>query len=254
MSMFKKISIILTVCLLVLGTCASCFASMGGPGEKIRIMCYGDSNTWGFTQRPGVKRWPSDVRWPGVLQKELGKEYTIIEEGLSSRTAGEDNYDNGLNEAIQYELNFNGRPTLMPLIKSHIPLDVVVIMLGTNDIKVRFHKTPAEVTANVEKLVQMIKLSCDPEKEWYGYGVPKILVIAPVPVMATKNSFAPKNAASRELGPLFKEMAARNGVEFLDAGEYIKVPGMPDGIHLTAEQHRILGMAVAAKIKSMDLK
>ncbi|WP_294520635.1 GDSL-type esterase/lipase family protein, partial [uncultured Anaerovibrio sp.] len=229
--MFKKISIILTVCLLVLGTCASCFASMGGPGEKIRIMCYGDSNTWGFTQRPGVKRWPSDVRWPGVLQKELGKEYTIIEEGL---------------------LNFNGRPTLMPLIKSHIPLDVVVIMLGTNDIKVRFHKTPAEVTANVEKLVQMIKLSCDPEKEWYGYGVPKILVIAPVPVMATKNSFAPKNAASRELGPLFKEMAARNGVEFLDAGEYIKVPGMPDGIHLTAEQHRILGMAVAAKIKSMD--
>ena len=220
--MFKKISIILTVCLLVLGTCASCFASMGGPGEKIRIMCYGDSNTWGFTH-------------------------------LSSRTAGEDNYDNGLNEAIQYELNFNGRPTLMPLIKSHIPLDVVVIMLGTNDIKVRFHKTPAEVTANVEKLVQMIKLSCDPEKEWYGYGVPKILVIAPVPVMATKNSFAPKNAASRELGPLFKEMAARNGVEFLDAGEYIKVPGMPDGIHLTAEQHRILGMAVAAKIKSMDL-
>ena len=252
--MFKKISLMLTVCLLVLGTFTSCFASMGGPGEKIRIMCYGDSNTWGFTQRPNVKRWPSNVRWPGVLQKELGDNYTIIEEGLSSRTAGEDNYDNGLNEAIQYELNFNGRPTLMPLIKSHIPLDCVVIMLGTNDIKVRFHKTPEEVTANVERLVKMINNSCDPEKEWYGYGVPKVLVVAPVPVYATKASFAAKNAASRELGHLYKEMAERNGVEFLDAEDYIKVPGMPDGIHLTAEQHKVLGEAIAAKIKSMNLK
>ncbi|MCR5177338.1 MAG: hypothetical protein K6C05_10915 [Anaerovibrio sp.] len=252
--MSRKVSIIMAVCMLVLGIAATCSASMGGPGENIRIMVYGDSNTWGFTQRPGVKRWPSNVRWPGVLQKELGNKYTIIEEGLSSRTAGEDNYDNGLNEAIQYELNFNGRPTFMPLLKSHIPLDLVVIMLGTNDIKVRFHKTPEEVTANVERLVKMVKQSCDPEKEWYGYGVPKVLVIAPVPVMATKNSFAPKNAASRELGPLFKEMAERNGVEFLDAWDYIKVPGMPDGIHFTAEQHKALGVAVAAKVKSMHLE
>ena len=252
--MFKKISIMLTVCLLVLGTFATCFASMGGPGEKIRIMVYGDSNVWGFTQRPGVKRYPSNVRWTGVLQNKLGSEYTIIEEGLSSRTAGVDNYENGLNEAIQYELNFNGRPTLMPLLKSHIPLDLVIIALGDNDLKVRFHKSPEEATANVEKLVQLVKLSCDPEKEWYGYGVPKILVIAPPPFNATKPSYAPRNEDSKQLGHLFKDMAARNGVEFLDFGEIIKYPEMPDGLHFTAEQHKILGEAVAAKVKSMDLK
>ena len=240
---------------LVIGITANiqsvCSANMGGPGEKIRIMCYGDSNTWGFTQRPAVKRYPADVRWTGVVQKELGNKYCIIEEGLSSRTAGADNYDNGLNEAIAGELNFNGRPTFMPLLKSHIPLDVVVIMLGTNDIKVKFHLTPEQVTAHVEKLVQMVNLSCDPEKEWYGYGVPKVLVVAPVAIMATKSSFSAKNAASRELGPLFKEMAARNHVDFLDANDYVQVPGMPDGIHLTANQHKVLGKAIAAKLKEM---
>lgn len=250
----KRVFAAVTAVLMAMCFSVTCFAAMGGPGEKIRIMCYGDSNTWGFTKRPAVKRYPSNVRWTGVVQAQLGDGYTIIEEGLSSRTAGEDNFDNGLNDAIKDELNFNGRPTLMPLLKSHIPLDLVVIMLGTNDIKVKFHRSPEEVTANVEKLVQMIQQSCDPEKEWYGYGVPKILVVAPPPLIATKASFAPKNAASKELGHLYKEMAARNNVEFLDAWDVVHYPGMSDGIHLTAEQHKALGEAIAAKIKAINLQ
>ncbi len=251
MRLKKSITVGLVIMLILALSGTICLASEGGAGEKIRIMCYGDSNTWGFTQRPNVKRYPSDVRWTGVLQNNLGNDYQIIEEGLSSRTAGIDDYKNGLNEYIQYDMNFNGRPTLLPLLKSHIPLDVVVIMLGTNDFKVKFRQTPEMVAESMDKLVKLVTNSVDPEQEWYGYSVPKVLIVAPTPLNATKESFAANNGPSHELAKLYEKVAQANGVDFFDAGKVVPVPGMKDGIHLTANQHKILGDALTQKIRSM---
>lgn len=91
--------------------------------EKTRIMCYGDSNTWGWMPVENIPttRYASNVRWTGVLQKELGDKYQVVEEGLNGRTTGADDYANGLDESITKDLNLNGRPSLLPILKSQLP-------------------------------------------------------------------------------------------------------------------------------------
>jgi lysophospholipase L1-like esterase len=92
------------------------------------ILCYGDSNTWGYIPGTG-ERYASHVRWPGVLQNALGNGYVIIEEGLCGRTTV---WDDPIEE---YR---SGKEYLIPCLKSHAPLDLVVLMLGSNDLKMRF--------------------------------------------------------------------------------------------------------------------
>ncbi|MBQ9959278.1 MAG: acylhydrolase, partial [Oscillospiraceae bacterium] len=94
-----------------------------------RILCYGDSNTWGYIGGVG-ERFGRDVRWTGRLQTLLGSDYTVIEEGLNSRTTVWDD---------PVEMHKNGYTYLMPCLQTHRPLDLVIIMLGTNDLERRFH-------------------------------------------------------------------------------------------------------------------
>lgn len=109
-----------------------------------RIVCFGDSNTWGLNAET-MRRFPEEVRWPCLLQEKLGDEYQIIEEGLPGRTSV---MDDPLLEGM------NGMDYIVPCIKSHAPVELVIIMLGTNDTKERFGLTAHNIAQGITRLAK----------------------------------------------------------------------------------------------------
>ncbi len=137
------------------------------------ILVFGDSNTWGYN--PHTKaRYPEEHRWPCVLQRELGEEYHIIAEGLNGRTTvWDDPLEGG---AIK-----NGSRYLPACLQSHMPLDLVIIMLGTNDLKHRFSLTAFDIANGAGVLVELVRASgCGRGEGELGVGkAPPVLLIAP---------------------------------------------------------------------------
>ena len=131
------------------------------------ILCYGDSNTYGAAtvERPDGRYGP-DERWPGVLRAALGSGWLVIEEGLGGRTTVSDDPVEGLEK--------NGRTYLLPCLHTHKPLDVVIIMLGTNDLKARFGKSAWEIAQGVGVLVDIVK-SAGVGRERQSAGDPRRL-------------------------------------------------------------------------------
>jgi lysophospholipase L1-like esterase len=203
------------------------------------VMCFGDSNTWGYDPVSG-ERLPFDVRWPGAMRADLGSAFHVIEEGLSGRTTVWDDPIEG---------SKNGRKHLIPLLQSHKPLDLVVIMLGTNDLKMRFSVSAFDVANSAGVLAQIARAS--------GAGPagapPRILLVAPPPFAHLSDyaaMFEGGAAKSRALAGEFWRAAAEHGVDLLDAGEVI-VSSDLDGIHFEAGEHMKLGAAVAARVRKM---
>lgn len=218
----------------------------------IRILCYGDSNTWGFnpkTYELGLDyylRYDKTVRWTGRLQNLLGDDFTVIEEGLNGRTTCMDDCMN--------PQDLNGRKYLMPCLGTCAPVDLIVIMLGTNDLKSRFHVTAYDIAAGVEMLVHIVEhTNFGPEG-----SVPKILLVSPVLLDERLNrSFitdlfdvfeAEKN--SRILPPLIKEMADKHGCEYLNCNDYAELSHV-DYVHFTAKGHERLAEGLHKKIIDM---
>lgn len=208
------------------------------PAPKV-ILCYGDSNTWGF--RPDNKeRFGEDTRWPGVLRNELGGGYRLIEEGLNGRTTV---WDDPIEE------HRNGKSYLMPCLLTHRPIDLVVMMLGTNDLKKRFSVSAFDIGRSIGVLLEIIGRSgAGP-----GGVKPRTLVISPPPV-GKLTEFAEMFEGAREkslaLPKYFREQAGLHGCEFLDAGEVIRSSDL-DGIHFEAAEHFTLGHAVAANVEQI---
>src|SRR3989344_4846020 len=134
-----------------------------------KILCYGDSNTWGAKPITFSQRYPVDTRWTGLLQKMLGENYWVIEEGLNGRTTS---IDDTKREGR------NGKTYLRPCLESHNPLDIVIIMLGTNDFKTRFNHTVAQAAQGVGELVKIVKQFSRNERG----EEPKITVVSPIPI------------------------------------------------------------------------
>ena len=136
------------------------------------ILCYGDSNTWGCIPLQGpdpARRFPPGTRWPGVLRRELGDGYWVVEAGLSGRTTV---WDDPL------EPHRNGRKLLLPTLLTHQPLDLVIIMLGTNDLKHRLNASAAEIAEGAGMLVDIVTGSgCGPDG-----GAPQTLLVCPPPI------------------------------------------------------------------------
>ena len=211
------------------------------------VLCYGDSNTWGAATvaRPDG-RYAADERWPGVLRAALGPDWMVIEEGLGGRTTVSD-------DPVEWNPDKNGARYLPPALHSHKPLDVVAIMLGTNDLKARFAKSPWEVAQGVGVLVQLVQGA--------GVGrngtVPAILVICP-PVILDRlplhaDLFAGAPAKSRELARHYREVAAAAGAHFFDAGTVIRSSAV-DGFHFDPDAHVVLGKAVAGIVGAPGFK
>lgn len=203
------------------------------------ILCYGDSNTWGYD--PATKdRFAPDVRWTGVLQQNLGPDYRVIEEGLNGRTTVWDDPIEGYK---------NGKAYLPPCLASHRPLDLVVLMLGTNDLKQRFSVPAADIAKGVGVLVDLILQS----GSGYAGEPPQVLLLAP-PSLSTLTEFAEMfsgaEAKAARFGELYAQIAAERGCAFLDTGRVI-VSSPLDGIHFEATEHAKLGRAVAARVQTL---
>jgi len=209
------------------------------------ILCYGDSNTWGYI--PGsATRYPPHQRWTGVLQSSLGGDFIVIEEGLNSRTTVLDDPTKPFK---------NGKDYLIPCLDSHAPLDLVVLMLGTNDLKHRFGLSAFDIGANVATLLGLMKQStCS-----CSGGAPQVLLMAPPPVgRLTKvgstnfpEIFRGAEEKSTILGRICRKIAQEAGAAFLDTSEVI-VSSDVDGIHFDIEEHRKLGESVAAVVKALS--
>jgi lysophospholipase L1-like esterase len=207
------------------------------------VLCFGDSNTYG--QIPGkgpLDRYGPDVRWPGVLRKLLGGGWLVIEEGLSGRTTLSDDPIEGPQK--------NGRTYLRPCLQSHAPLDLVIIMLGTNDLKVRFHKPVSEVAMALGVLVHDIKeLSVGP-----GGRVSEIMIVAPPPMQDDlkewQSVFAGAVEKSRQLALEFEVIADALEVHFFDAGSVLAC-SREDGFHMDAQAHQALGTALAQEVEAI---
>lgn len=207
------------------------------------ILCFGDSNTWGSATRPGEdERYLPGERWPDVLQSRLGSDWIVIAEGLPGRTTVHPDPIDGL--------WMDGSSYLMPCLRSHRPIDVVAIMLGTNDLKQRFSVGPTDIAGGVGALLKIVRQS----ESGPACGVPKALVICPPPILdrfGERPEFADMFAGGYEkslrLAPAYETMAAEWGAAFLDAGKVIRSSAF-DGIHLDLDAQAALGQAVAAKI------
>ena len=193
-------------------------------------------------------RYPASVRWPGAAQAALGGDYLVIEEGLNARTT--DVADPTLPKITGAGLN--GSAYLPAALASQEPLDVVVIMLGTNDLKAQFARTPTRIAQGADRLVRIAKSI----NGGVGttYASPKVLLVAPPPLADTmvffKKPFAGGLAKSQRLAKLYEAVAQREGVGFLDAGSVVKTDGV-DGLHLSADAEQALGKAIAQKVSEM---
>jgi lysophospholipase L1-like esterase len=205
------------------------------------IVCYGDSNTHGYDVAT-MGRLPKDVRWPGVLATELGPIAEVIEEGLNGRTTiWDDPYLDGR----------NGRTYLLPCLRSHAAVDILVLMLGTNDTKTILGRSAAEIAAGIGALVGLALTSGTGP----GGGAPRVLLVAPPgPGEVTARSevwgFGEARAKGERMPALYRTVAEMNGIAFLDGSAIVGVDP-EDGVHLTVEGHATLGRAVAEVVREL---
>ncbi len=205
-----------------------------------RVLCYGDSNTYGAPPVAGEGRFGPDVRWTGVMAKALGPGYTVVEEGLNGRTTRWDD---------PIELGRNGRTYLRPCIESQNPIDLMTIMLGTNDLKVRFDLAPSDIAQSAAELAsEARRFAVNAE------GQPAIvLLLAPPPTTTLTDydqMFAGADVKSAQFAHYYAVMAKHHGLPFFDTGSVIR-SSTGDGIHFDPDQHAVLGKALAAEVRRL---
>ena len=216
---------------------------------KKHILCFGDSNTHGYCADPadcadGGIRFTEEQRWTRLLQAALGQDYLVIEEGLSGRTTC---FDDPIHEGL------NALDYIYPCLKSHETIDLLIIMLGTNDTKDRFYASAACIGLGMARLVNKAKST-----DCWGGKTPNILVIAPPPIgegMLTSSVAATMGQLcvekSRQLADSYREQCELLNVSFLDAGAIGCEFNTVDFMHLTSRGHRTLAEKLAKLIPQM---
>lgn len=207
------------------------------------ILCYGDSNTWGYNP-DGTGRYPKNIRWTSVLENELGKGYEIIAEGLNGRTTV-------WNDPVRGEYR-NGKMYLYPCLHTHKPIDLVILFLGSNDLKSRFSVSSYEIAQSVEMLVNIIKKS----ETGPNMDSPDILVIIPPPILIPvevreAEYLIPECEKAIEKSKQFSKEFSRilsGQCHLFDSSKLIKTSEV-DGMHLDPENHKILGKEIAKYIR-----
>jgi len=211
------------------------------------VLCFGDSNTYGAVPtlaRTGRHRYAPDRRWPGVMRRQLGASWDVIEEGHPSRTTVWDDPIEGTHK--------NGLRALPVCLESHMPLDLVIVMLGTNDLKHRFGVNPSDIAESIDVLVKAIKAS----EVGPGGIPPAVIVVAPPPMHEVGwlgEMFLGGAEKSLRLADCIGQAARRNGAGFVNAGAYVE-SSAADGIHLDSDAHRILGMEIARAVQTAFAK
>lgn len=208
------------------------------------VLCFGDSNTHGTIpiRQLGVSlRHPFADRWPNVMAQALGEGWHVISEGHGGRTSEHDE--------AQFGSRRNGSTVFLSLLESHRPLDLVIIMLGTNDLKAEFGVDAATIAVSVERLVAIARSSaCG-----LGGNAPDVLVVTPTPIIECGElgqMFSGGAAKSLNLAQAFEAMGQRARVRVFDAGEVCEV-SPTDGVHFETQALHALGRALARQVKQM---
>ena len=206
--------------------------------EKIKILCYGDSNTWGYIPGTDYQRFSKEERWTCVIQMMLGDKFEIIEEGLNSRTliSVDKRKDKEGRSGAEY---------LLPCLDTHDPIDLVIIMLGTNELKTEYYRNPKEIGEIFEEIFVKKIIS---RKSVCRNTTPKLLIITPPLITKENPKFIGGKEKSEKLNDIYEDIAIRNECEFMgnedwEVGE--------DGVHLSRDGHRILASKLSMKIKEM---
>lgn len=215
--------------------------------ETRTLLCFGDSNTHGTCPMVDLsdrQRFASHLRWPGVLASHLGSGFHVIEEGHPGRTTVHPDPIEGIHK--------NGAMILPALLETHRPIDLVIVMLGTNDLKARFSVTPFDIALGVEQITQTI-LASDTGPDG---GAPQVLLLSPPPIVETgalEGMFEGGEAKSRQLAALYGDVARRNQIGFFDAGSVIQ-SDPSEGIHYDETQHKRLGQALKQVVSEIALR
>ncbi len=212
---------------------------------KRHIVCFGDSNTHGYCAVTGG-RFDETQRWCCILQEKLGEDFLVLEEGLSGRTTC---FEDPIHEGL------SGLAYIYPCLMSHEPVDLLIIMLGTNDTKERFGASAACIALGLKRLIAKAVATTDCWRD----GKASILVVAPqnidrqymnTEIAATMGRGCAEK--SEGLAEEYKKIAQLTGCYYLDANEFVTVqPNDIDYMHLTAEGHRQLAEGLTDKIREI---
>lgn len=207
------------------------------------ILCYGDSITWGSAPATG-ERHPFEVRWPNVLQKALGPDVQVITDGLRGRTTG---FDEHLAACDR-----NGVRILPTSLYTHAPLDLVILMLGSNDMKPAIAGTALAAMQGMRRLVEIVRLNATRDRTTEP---PEVLIVAPPALCETANfefaaMFAGGIEHSKMLASLYSDLADAEGCGFFDAGSVAQTSPI-DGVHLDENNTRAIGKGLEPIVRMM---
>ena len=217
--------------------------------KKMRkhIVCLGDSNTHGYCaditdSADRTNRFNEDERWTMVLQKALGNDYLVVEEGLSGRTTA---FPDPLHEGM------DALSCIYQILMSHEIVDLLIIMLGTNDTKERFNANAKVISLGLDRLLKKAKtVGC------WGDEAPKILVVCPPSIRGEFTDILAEEymglgcvQKSQELSKFYEPIAKSNGCLFFDAKdcEFNSL----DCMHLTKKGHSLLALSLAPIVKEI---
>ena len=214
--------------------------------SKKRVLCFGDSLTWGFD--PDTRqRFDEDARWPRVMADVLGEGFEVIEEGQNGRTIATDDPAEGEKNGLKY---------IGPCLESHTPLDIVIIMLGSNDCKRKFSYSSMDIAGEMQILLEKVKAY----NEFRCQNRFKIILVSPPLISgAIKDSwlgdsfgYETSSKLSSELADWYKKLASMYGTFFIDASGYVEASDS-DGCHMDADNQRKLGKVIAGFIQEQGL-
>ena len=177
--------------------------------NAVKVLCYGDSNTWGYI--PGLEaRYPVNLRWTGILQQMLGANFWIIEEGLNGRTTNIDDPDSPGKNGLAY---------LLPCLKTHNPIDIIILMLGTNDTKHKFKRSISDISEGMAALLDEIK-----QTAWSSqWSMPQVLLLSPPriddSIDLAQEEFLGAGPKSKLLHQSFQFLSEKNDLPLLNVAE-----------------------------------
>ena len=214
--------------------------------NRKRIICFGDSNTWGYNPATD-SRYDEDSRWTMILQEKLGSKYLVLEEGQNGRTiACPDPWEWGTKSGLDY---------ILPMVESHNPFDLLIIMLGTNDLKIKFGLPAGDIAGSLQNMlirtISYLQYQCKmPE--------PKILIASPpwLGEEVTEGIFSEffnedGMKKSRKLAYWYQLVAQQFGCEFLDTSETVTGLSPLDHLHLSPEGHRQMAETMEKKVRQI---